>query len=166
MEILDVVARWPGSTHDSFMWKRSKLRELFVSGQIPRQNFLLGDSGYPLEPWLLTPYSSPNTHAQQIFNRKHKSLRAVVEHCNGLLKSRFRCLHESGGVLLYTPIKTCKIILACTVLHNICIQRNIPWDNYEVEEDTVQPVNNDNSNNAWRREALLIRDEIAANMSR
>ncbi|KFM67610.1 putative nuclease HARBI1, partial [Stegodyphus mimosarum] len=59
MEILDVVARWPGSTHDSFMWKRSKLGELFVSGQIPRQNFLLGDSGYPLEPWLLTPYSSP-----------------------------------------------------------------------------------------------------------
>ncbi|KFM76042.1 putative nuclease HARBI1, partial [Stegodyphus mimosarum] len=32
MEILDVVARWPGSTHDFFMWKRSKLRELFVSG--------------------------------------------------------------------------------------------------------------------------------------
>lgn len=43
--IRDVVARWPGSVHDSRIFDNSKVRELFESGQMP-EGFLLGDQGY------------------------------------------------------------------------------------------------------------------------
>jgi DDE superfamily endonuclease len=87
---------------------------------------LVGDSGYPLEPWLLTPLSTPTTPEEETYNAKHTKTRVVVERCFGLLKSRFRCLDKTGGTLLYTPEKTCRLIIACAVLHNFCIGRHIP----------------------------------------
>jgi len=32
MKLLDVVAKWPGSSHDSFSWRLSGLRDAFSSG--------------------------------------------------------------------------------------------------------------------------------------
>lgn len=63
----------------------------------------------------------------------------VVEHTFGVLKSRFRCLHKSGGALQYTPSKCAKITLACMLLHNRCIRRNIalPEEEPELEEEEV-----------------------------
>lgn len=54
LQILDVVAKWPGATHDSFIWSNSALSQKFEDGTISN-GWLLGDSGYPLRPWLLTP---------------------------------------------------------------------------------------------------------------
>ena len=85
-----------------------------------------GDSGYPLEPWLLTPLNNATTQAEQAYNTAHTNTRSVVERCFGLLKSRFRCLDRSGGTLLYTPEKTCQLIVAAAVLHNFCITRRLP----------------------------------------
>jgi len=82
---------------------------------------LVGDSGYPLEPWLLTPVSSPSTCAEERYNMAHAMTRNVIERAFGLLKSRFRCLDKSGGTLLYQPQKTCQILMACCVLHNFCL---------------------------------------------
>lgn len=53
------------------------------------------------------------------------SCRALIERCNGLLKMRFRCLLKHR-VLHYTPQVACKIINACAVLHNTCIENNVP----------------------------------------
>lgn len=45
-----------------------------------------------------------------------------------------RCLDESGGVILSEPERASKIIVSCAVLHNICVQNNLPlrqdqdWD--------------------------------------
>ena len=52
--------------------------------------------------------------------------RVVVEQLFGILKSRFRCLHKSGGALQYAPEKVAKIAAACMLLHNRCRLRNIP----------------------------------------
>ena len=41
MRFLDVVAKWPGATHDSFIWRSSSLRELFEGGHI-QGGWLLG----------------------------------------------------------------------------------------------------------------------------
>ncbi|XP_065299213.2 putative nuclease HARBI1 [Dermacentor albipictus] len=41
----------PGSDHDTYVWRTTWLRRRFHEGHIAKA----GDSGYPLEPWLLTP---------------------------------------------------------------------------------------------------------------
>lgn len=94
-----------------------------------------GDSGYPLEPYLLTPFGHPATEAEARCNRSHRKPRVVIEHTFGILKSRFRCLSKSGGELQYTPSKCAKISVACMFLHNVCIKRRIPFD--YVHDDDV-----------------------------
>ncbi|KAK0140061.1 putative nuclease HARBI1 [Merluccius polli] len=95
---LNVVARWPGSTHDSFMLRQSSVGRRLQAGAV-QDGWLLGDSGYPLTSWLLTPFPNPQNQAQQTYRAQ------VVERSIGLLKSRWRCLDKSGGVLQYTPEK-------------------------------------------------------------
>jgi len=41
MRIIDLVAKWPGSTHDSFVWRNSGLHQLFEYGHVP-DGWLLG----------------------------------------------------------------------------------------------------------------------------
>jgi len=41
MRLLDLVAKWPGGTHDSFIWRSSSLHELFEGGHI-QGGWLLG----------------------------------------------------------------------------------------------------------------------------
>ncbi|KAM7303354.1 cytochrome P450 4c3 [Ixodes scapularis] len=86
-----------GSVHDSFVWRASLLREEFVAGKlIKADECLLGDSGYPLEPWLLTPVAGNPAGAEATFNRKHRSNRSILERCIGMLKNRLKCLQSCG----------------------------------------------------------------------
>ena len=52
-----VVAKWPGSHHDSFILKASTVHNRFKSGEFG-DCWLLGDSGYPQKKWLITPYGN------------------------------------------------------------------------------------------------------------
>lgn len=87
---------------------------------------IVGDSGYALRPWLMTPIDNPGPDSpEERYNNRQKSTRSLIERCNGVLKLRFRCLLKHR-VLHYSPEKSSKIINACVVLHNICINNNIP----------------------------------------
>jgi DDE superfamily endonuclease len=86
---------------------------------------MTGDSGYPQEPWLMTPVTVPTTPSEQAYNLAHAKTRNIIERCFGVLKSRFRCLDKSGGTLLYKPGKACKIFVASAVLHNFCISHSL-----------------------------------------
>ena len=66
-KITNVVARWPGSTHDSRIFQASRIGQLFERGDL--QGILLGDSGYALQPWLMTPITAPVTHGERAYNR-------------------------------------------------------------------------------------------------
>ncbi|KAK0146570.1 Exocyst complex component 6 [Merluccius polli] len=91
-----------------------------------QDGWLLGDSGYPLRSWLLTPFPNPQTQAQQNYNDMHACARVVVERSIGLFKSRWRCLDKSGGILLYAPEKVCAITRAYAILHNMAQRHRIP----------------------------------------
>lgn len=67
--IVDIVARWPGSTHDSRILQNSGLRQLFENGHMPGHYHLLGDNGYACKRWMLTPYLHPQPGAQEAYNR-------------------------------------------------------------------------------------------------
>ena len=68
--------------------------------------------------------------------------RSVVEHSIGMLKGRWRCLDASGGRLLYDFKKVCQVILACCVLHNICVSRGIelPEEEMRMDPDDHPPI--------------------------
>ncbi|CAN8026631.1 unnamed protein product, partial [Ixodes persulcatus] len=125
----------PGGAHDSYVWKRSSLRRAMESGLLQPDEFLLGDSGYGLAPWLITPVPGtlqPNSREAR-FNVAHSSVRSVVERCIGLLKNRFRCLHKHR-TLYHPPQTAATIIAACAVLHNVCIAAGEPEPEPEAEE--------------------------------
>lgn len=55
-----------------------------------KRAWLLGDSGYPLEPWLLVPYKNEGNPACVHFNHAHSKARSVVERCIGKLYLNWR----------------------------------------------------------------------------
>jgi len=69
------------------LWLQYKHNILNV-GKI-RDYLLVGDSGYPCKPWLLTPLLTSNNAAGERYNTAHKRTRATVERCNCVL-TRFR----------------------------------------------------------------------------
>nr|CAD7266088.1 unnamed protein product [Timema shepardi] len=87
--ILSICSRFPGRTHDSYVWQRSSVRVMMHNkfNQGLRHFWLLGDSGYPLESILVTP-NTPEAN----YTEHHCSARSVVESTIGLLKARWRCL--------------------------------------------------------------------------
>ncbi|KAJ3623608.1 hypothetical protein Zmor_004405 [Zophobas morio] len=147
LRILNVNARYPGSTHDSFIWNNSNvldfLQNLHTRGH--STYYVLGDSGYALRPWLMTPIQNvvPNTPEGR-YNESQKRTRSIIERCNGVLKMRFRCLLKHR-VLHYHPEKAGKIIKVCVVLHNMCIANNVEEqeDNDEVEVDFGMNINDE-----------------------
>jgi len=61
---------------------------------IPQDRHLLGDSAYPLKPWLVTPFRDNGhlTDRQKRFNKIVSSCRQTVERAIGHIKGRFRRL--------------------------------------------------------------------------
>ncbi|KAJ8359248.1 hypothetical protein SKAU_G00157730 [Synaphobranchus kaupii] len=85
-KIFDLVARWPGSTHDARIFRESALVREFEAGR--GNDLLLGDSGYPLKRWLMTPVIALRTEQERRYNNIHSVTRSVVERCIGVLKRR------------------------------------------------------------------------------
>uniref|UniRef100_A0A3Q1G5V3 Putative nuclease HARBI1 n=1 Tax=Acanthochromis polyacanthus TaxID=80966 RepID=A0A3Q1G5V3_9TELE len=54
---------------------------------------IVGDSAYPLLPWLMTPFFAATTPAQARFNIAHCKARCAIERLNGVLKRCFACLN-------------------------------------------------------------------------
>ncbi|KAI2646902.1 hypothetical protein H4Q32_026559 [Labeo rohita] len=128
LTILNMVARWPGGTHDSFILQNSSVGIKLRDGALQGRSHLLGDKGYPLTEYLVTPLANPATEQERRFNTAHIRTRSTVERCIGLLKGRWLCLGSAGGALLYSPQKSCDIILASGVLHNIAQGNGVPDD--------------------------------------
>ncbi|GBM94652.1 Putative nuclease HARBI1 [Araneus ventricosus] len=63
--IRNIVARWPGSTHDSTIFDHSHVRALFEAEIIPPSYHLIGDNGYSCRTYLMTPFLNPTTQMQK-----------------------------------------------------------------------------------------------------
>lgn len=163
LKIQNIVERWPGSTHDSFIFDNSSIKN-----RMEREEFypgvLLGDAGYKLETYLLTPFRNPQTDQERLFNRSHIKTRNSVEQLFGVWKRRFPCLAFG----LRTEIQTTMSVkVACSVIYNICINnRDELPENLDPEINLViQRANEANedirglqSNN---RRAIAYRNRVA-----
>lgn len=77
---------------------------------------LLGDDGYSISPWIMTPWRTPTTHEQQNYNKIFCRERVIIERCFGQLQSRFPVLQYKIRTKLEKVPST---IICCVVLHNI-----------------------------------------------
>ena len=129
LKIRNIVARWPGSVHDSTIFNDSSLCARLENGEYG-EDFLVGDSGYACRPFLLTSLVNPRTPGEQAYNDAHKATRNPIERCFGVLKRRFPCLSVGLRTKMDTTLAT---IVACAVLHNIAIMA-------KDDEPPVDPV--------------------------
>ena len=82
----------PGSCHDFSIFKSSVIGQKLQNG-VFGDGYLLGDSGYPCVPYLLTPFGHPKTEEELRFNAAHNATtRCTVDRAFGILKWRFYCL--------------------------------------------------------------------------
>lgn len=73
MTFFDVVARWPGSTHDARIYNNSRVKYRIENEARFAGYHLLGDSAYPLSNFLLTPFgNNPQmSHQKSISDKNH-----------------------------------------------------------------------------------------------
>jgi len=63
MEFLDIVREWAGSQHDNRIFQNSRLFMRYQQRELTRM--LVGDSGYPALPFLLTPFRNLQNEEEQ-----------------------------------------------------------------------------------------------------
>lgn len=66
------------------------------------------------------------SNAARRFNTAHSQVWNSIQHVIGCLKTRFRCLHSLGAVLVDNLRPVARIVTACCVLHNISKKFSVP----------------------------------------
>ena len=137
---------WPGSVHDAKVYRNSHFY-LNRSSLIKGNDFLIGDSAYPLSPFLIKPFSKPNED-QTEFNRIFSSHRIVVEHSFGRIKNRFAGIRDISAKKISTAIN---MIDCSIILHNFLELHEDIWEDCENddsdEEEDSNGLNNFDVNN-------------------
>lgn len=111
----DIVARWPGSAHDSNIFNNSTIKTKFENEEFSN-SIILGDSGYPLLPYLITPLLNPADQAQMLFNEAQIRTRNIIERTFGIWKRRFPILAYGMRIKIE---RVQDVIVTTAVLHNI-----------------------------------------------
>ncbi|XP_074038076.1 putative nuclease HARBI1 isoform X2 [Leptinotarsa decemlineata] len=155
---MDLVARWPGSTHDQTIFDHSNLKRRLENGEFGN-SLLVADSGYVNTQHIITPLLTPGNEVEQLYNESVTRTKNPVERQYGVSKRRFTVL----ALGLQLKLETAQtVIVAVGVLHNIAIdkrEQEPPLDqevnlaNIIYVEDTEVDPPDHNINNA--REILL-----------
>ena len=116
----EIWVEWPGMNqssilHESWVFKSENGSNLKLSEGSYVGEYIIGDAGYPLLPWLLTPYhledkdlSADLPPWQAEFNRRHSSASTLTHVALGRLKDTWNILDRALGSC--PPLKT---IYAC-----------------------------------------------------
>lgn len=101
----------------------------------------------------MTPFLSPSTPAEERYNESLCRTRVLIEQTFGVLKRRFQCLHHE---IATEPEQAVTYIVACTVLHNLGIERGdvLPNANGEIvppADDIMNQCNGRNDGMAMRQ---------------
>ena len=111
--VTDLDVSWPGSVHDSRIFKNSDVYKKVMMGEL--NGILLGDNGYGITPFLLTPFLTPNTPAKRNYNHIHKRARCTIERTLVKLR-RFHCI---GGTLRCKLDRVPSVIAVAFFVYNL-----------------------------------------------
>lgn len=151
LNFIDAFIGYPGSVSDRRIFTQSNIYkniEMNPEHYFDNESFILGDKAYPLKTWCIPPFiENRNLNIAEIhFNAAHAKTRQVVERSFALLFGRFRRLKFLDmNRTDYIP----QTVLACCVLHNICLEHdNFLINDYIAEgEEYMCHANNNNNNN-------------------
>jgi len=161
MEFIHSYVGYPGSVHDQRVFSVSGLQDFYSDeSKFPNDTHLIGDAAYRILKTLLVPYKDNGhlTEKQKNYNYCLSSTRMVVERSIGLLKGRFRILLDRLPMKRIDLIP--KYIMACYVLHNICIMRNDMIEIPIIEDRIENNVEDINFNIFLHTEGKEKRDRI------
>ncbi|KAI8126849.1 putative nuclease HARBI1 [Lucilia cuprina] len=150
LRFLDVFTGIPSNIHDSRILKLSFIGKDLQSLCSPKYH-LLGDSAYPIREFLMTPFRDYGNLSESEKNYNLKFCRT---------RGRFRQLMR----LDFHNVDTmAKFIIACCVLHNICINKDDFYDeelsNNEYEFNN-QPFDEDTRDNLLTQLGQIKRNDI------
>ncbi|XP_024879954.1 putative nuclease HARBI1 [Temnothorax curvispinosus] len=115
-----------GSVHDARVFRNSPIADFIQRSHeyFPADSHLIGDAAYTLHSHVMVPFRDNGhlTARQKNFNYCLSSTRMAIEKAFGLLKMRFRILLDC--LPLTDVAKIPQFIIACSVMHNICILQN------------------------------------------
>ncbi|CAI6373933.1 unnamed protein product [Macrosiphum euphorbiae] len=156
-----------GSVHDQRVFRLSDLNEdIHNPSKFLNNSHIIGDAAYTLQEHLLVPYRDNGhlTEKQKNFNCCHSSARMAIERSFGLLKGRFRSLLTTLAMERVDLIP--KYIIACCVLHNICLLKNDDFPStVELLPEAVQYHDQVGGNVAVNRLGVIKRDDICERLS-
>ena len=90
---INAVVKWPGCTHDAFIWRQSGIHRKVANAEIETVNgWILGDSVYRLPHILMTPITYPTIPGERRYNRAFCKVGQTIECTFGIWKSRWRSL--------------------------------------------------------------------------
>jgi len=169
-----ILAGWEGTAHDGRVLKDAYTKGL---GKYPN-DFYLGDAGYALSCYVLTPYRGVRYHLkewgaaderpqnrEELFNLRHAMARNIIERTIGVWKRRFPILDKMPS---YPFLKQIDIVIACALISN-WIRLNAEYDDvfdgFRVEHE--DEVNDEEADDPDEEETAILngwRDGIAQAM--
>ena len=160
-----ILPGWEGSAHDGKVLQDALLKGL----EIVPGKYWLGDAGYALTTYSLTPYHGVRYHLkewrkrnlrpqnkEELFNLRHSSLRNVIERGFGVIKKRFPILCI---MMSYSFEDQIDLVCCCFILNNLIrIYQSIPDRCDEVDDD-------ENGNDEEEEEDEQNNEEADANVN-
>ncbi|KAI0502633.1 hypothetical protein KFK09_017588 [Dendrobium nobile] len=119
---------WEGSAHDSHIFKFVTRNRRNNFPMPPPGKYYVVDAGYPMQRGFLKPFPDTKYHIpdfergsqlvhgrKETFNKRHSSLRGVIERSFGVWKKKWVILRDMP---IYSFKKQIKIVIATMALHN------------------------------------------------
>jgi hypothetical protein len=136
-----ILAGWEGSAHDGKVYNDALGKGLpLLDGK-----YYLGDAGYGLSHWCLTPYRAVRYHLkewsrrdlrpqnkEELYNLRHSSLRNVIERIFGVLKKRFPILVVMPS---YSFTDQIKLVKCSMLIHNFIRCHDLYEDDFYAQHD-------------------------------
>lgn len=106
------------------VFQLSRFQNMYTEINFPENSHILGDSAYMIQKYIMTPFRDNGhlTETEINYNKIHSSARMMVERSLGLLKGRFRSILDNLPMTRIDLIP--KYIVACCIMHNICLLHN------------------------------------------
>lgn len=102
LQITNIVSRWPGVCRDQTIFDNSVIKRKFKTEVL--KGYLLGDGGYELKLYLMTPLLVAPTRSEQLYNDSHTRTKNIIKRYilfgwKGW--NSFRCIHSKYCILIF-----------------------------------------------------------------